>query len=80
MIDLEGKDGTERDIAKLRNRLGPWRQAMKPHFKRFFKRPTPHTFTNLCTESSRADAYLNGHIMAISTGLIILISIVVAMV
>jgi hypothetical protein len=65
MNKLSDKDGLERDIAKLQNKWGPWRAAMKPHFLRFLKRPSFHNHTNLMTESSRADAYVNGHIMAI---------------
>jgi hypothetical protein len=79
MKDLRGKDGLERDVAKLGNLMGPWRLKMKPHTARFLKRPTPHNFTNLCTESSRADAYVNGHIMSVAffTSLIVNIGLVV---
>jgi hypothetical protein len=70
MNNLEGKDGLERDLAKLENLTGPWKVAMAPHIKRFKKKPLPHEFTNLCTESSRADAYVNGHIMAVSYGVL----------
>jgi hypothetical protein len=73
MPNYENKDGIQRDVAKLKYLLGPWRLKMKPHFKRFFKKPLPHEFTNLCTESSRADAYVNGHIMAVSYGLLMLV-------
>jgi hypothetical protein len=71
MSNFKGMNGIERDIAKLKNRWGPWRVAMTPHFKRFAKKPSPHNYTNLCVESSRADAYVNGKIMAVSTGLVI---------
>ena len=77
MSDLEGKDGLERNLDKLQNKWGPWRAAMKPHLKRFFKKPTPHNFTNLCTESSRANAYVNGHIMAVYIGLQIIVGVIV---
>ena len=61
----EGKDGLARDIAKLKHRYGPWKGAMLPHWVRWKKRPFPHETTNLCTESGRADAYFNGHIMTV---------------
>ena len=63
--DYEGLDGLERDVAKLKSLRGPWREKMKPHFKRWRKKPFPHETTNLCTESGRADAYYNGHLMTI---------------
>ena len=66
-------NGLERDIGKLRYLYRPWLLKMRPHIDRFKARPTPHNFTNLCTESSRADPYVNGHIMAVSTGLVIVI-------
>jgi hypothetical protein len=79
---LEDKDGLERDVAKLKELNGPWKAAMAPHIKRFKKKPTPHNFTNLCTESSRADAYVNGHIMAVYFGvsLLVVIGLTVALV
>jgi hypothetical protein len=82
MNNLEGKDGLERDIAKLKSLSGPWKTYMAPHIKRFKKRPTPHNFTNLCTESSRADDYINGHIMAVYFGvsLMVIIGLTVALV
>jgi hypothetical protein len=70
------KDGLERDIAKLKHLYTPWKAAMAPHWKRFKKKPTPHNFTNLCTESSRADDYVNGHIMAVSFGIGALSSVI----
>jgi len=63
--DYEDKDGLERDVAKLRHLYGPWKKAMAPHWKRYLKKPLPHEFTNLCTESGRAEPYFNGHIMTI---------------
>jgi hypothetical protein len=82
MNNLEGKDGLERDVAKLKHLYTPWKAAMAPHIKRFKKKPTPHTFTNLCTESSRADAYVNGHIMAVYFGvsLLVIIGLILAVV
>lgn len=65
MSNLEGKDGLERDIAKLKLLYGPWKRKMAPHWKRWKKSPLPHDTTNLCTESSRADPYVNGHIMSV---------------
>jgi hypothetical protein len=64
------KDGLERDIAKLKALSIPWKAAMAPHWKRFKKKPTPHNGTNLCTESGRADPYVNGHIMAVGIGIV----------
>jgi hypothetical protein len=45
---------------------------MEPHIKRFKSKPMPHEYTNLCTESGRAEPYFNGHIMAVATGLSII--------
>jgi hypothetical protein len=67
--DYKNLDGLELDIAKLKRLYPAWKVAMAPHIKRFKKKPLPHEFTNLCTESSRADAYVNGHIMAVGIGI-----------
>jgi hypothetical protein len=77
MNNLEGKDGLARDVAKLKHLYRPWKLKMNPHLHRFYRKPLPHEFTNLCTESSRADAYINGHIMAVSYG--VLMSIVIGL-
>jgi hypothetical protein len=78
MNKLSDKDGLERDIAKLQNRIGPWWVHMKPHVIRYLKWPSTHNGTNLCTESSRADDYVNGHIFSVyyylSSSIIVVIS------
>jgi hypothetical protein len=73
--DYEYENGLKRDIGKLKHLYPAWKAAMHPHWKRFKKKPTPHNGTNLCTESGRADAYVNGHIMAVGIGIIALIII-----
>jgi hypothetical protein len=35
---------------------------MKPHIRRWKKRPLPHEFTNLSVELNRIVPYLGGHI------------------
>lgn len=70
MIDLNGKDGLVRDIAKLSNAARRWWDA--PELKAARSRlPTPHNITNVCVESCRDSnyedaSYLGGHVLMIS--------------
>ena len=60
----EGKDGLERDIAKLKYEWRfNYRPKMLPHWQRFKKaRNKFHTGTNLFVESCRASPYFFGHV------------------
>jgi predicted phosphohydrolase len=67
MSDYEGKEGLARDIAKLQKL---WRDvyvpAMKQPWAEFKKGKNKfHEFTNLLTESGRAEPYVFGHMVAV---------------
>ena len=64
-LPYENKDGLRRDLSKLKYTGAIWFTAMKPHFKRFAKRPLPHEYTNLWVEGCRAEPYFFGHVLTI---------------
>ena len=57
------EDGLKRDLMKLRDTRKIYKAVMRPHFKRFWRRPTTHNGTNLCVESCRAQPYYFGHVV-----------------
>ena len=60
-----GKDGLERDIAKLKYEWKIYKAEMAAHWERFRRDPKFHTATNLTVESCRASAYFFGHVVMI---------------
>lgn len=74
-MPYRGKDGLARDIAKLRVEYGLMADIMKPHWRRWRRRPwDTHAYVNLWVESRRASPYLTGHVdCCLNTGLILYI-------
>jgi hypothetical protein len=89
LLEVRGKDGMVREIAKLYNAVAYWKnsEAMKEARGRVGKNlNVPHDLTNVCVESCRdtnyQDAsYLAGHVLMISlTTNIILIGVTTCLV
>ena len=78
--NYEGKDGLERDIAKLKFEQKRIASALKDSaIKRFKQSPTFHNATNVLVESARISAYYVGHVAMLSLCLnLFLIGFVIA--
>lgn len=60
------KDGLEKNVEKFTSEWKKLKDAMKPEFVRFLKRPWDvHSYVNLLVESRRCSPYLIGHIDAV---------------
>ena len=82
-INLDGKDGLKRNLAKFFNEFIDLHNGMKPHWKRFFKSLLPpnwmdssHAYTNLWTEAGEIANYTMAHIHAIFYPMLIILLIV----
>ena len=71
----EGKDGIERDIAKLWYEFDFYRKDPKIRnaWSRWLALPSPHNATNIYVESCRWYAYLTGHFHIIKDALLCLL-------
>ena len=62
----EGMDGLKRNLARFKYEWIMLWHYMKPHWKRYLRKPwDSHAYTNLYVESRRHAPYLIGHFDAV---------------
>jgi len=78
-LDPKGKDGTTRNVLKLREEIAFWWNATKEDRVRWLKRPwDAHAYVNMYVESRRASPYLTGHVDAILYPAVLVAAVVFA--